>query len=135
MANLKIKVIKPTGVELQEDGEHIIVPGVDGDFGISAGHTTFITKIRPGVIQIFNQKKVDKYSIHDGFVTVEEDQVTIVTETFEAENQIDEERVIASNERAVKRLKDVNNKETDFRRAESSLKRSIARLETIQKAE
>ncbi|MEA1972431.1 MAG: ATP synthase F1 subunit epsilon [Candidatus Cloacimonadota bacterium] len=135
MANLQIKVIRPNGIALADQGDHVILPGVDGDFGISIGHTTFITKIRPGVIQLFDGKNERKYSIHDGFVTVEDDIVTLVTDTFETSEEIDKNRAENSKERAEKRLKDVGSKEIDFRRAEFALKRSVARLEIIREAE
>jgi len=135
MAKLKIKVIKPTGIVLTEEGDQVILPGSEGDFGVLIGHTTFITKLRPGVIELFSGKNKNQYAIHDGFVTVENDEITIVTDTFETESMIDKDRAIHAKERAEKRLKDVNNKEIDFNRANFALKRSVARITTITKAD
>jgi F-type H+-transporting ATPase subunit epsilon len=135
MDNLELKVIQPTGITLKEEGDHIVIPGVDGDFGVSAGHTPFLTKIRPGVIELFIGKELKKYAIHDGFVTVEKDIVTIVTDTFETATDIDKERADSAKQRAEKRLNDKGNKEINFRRAEFALKRAVARLQTIKSAD
>lgn len=135
MSDIKIRVIQPTGVTLEKQGDHLIFPGEDGDFGVSAGHTPFVTKIRPGVISLFRDERKTQYAIHDGFVTIEEDIAVVVTDTFEKESDIDEKRATEAKERAEKRLKDTNNNEIDFRRAEYALKRAVARLQIVKQAD
>ena len=134
MSKVKLEIIMPSGMALEREAEHIIVPGAEGDIGISAGHTPLITKVRPGVMSIFDSKE-EKYAIHDGFITIDQDNVRIVTETFEHRNNIDKERAQSARERAEQRLKDTNNKDTNFRRAEFALKRAVARMDTLSKAE
>ena len=131
MKEIEINIIKPDGVKLAGNFEHIIVPGVDGDFGILPGHTPFITKVRPGVISLFENGHEDKYSIHDGFVTVENDIVNIVCDTIEHISEIDENRAKDATERAERRLKS-NEGDIDFRRAEQALKRALVRLDIKQ---
>ncbi len=128
MNKIHIMVIQPTRVRIDKDYDHIIVPGVDGDFGISASHTPFITKIRSGVLQLFQNENCEEFAIHDGFVTVENDIVKIVCDTIEKKDEIDIARAKASKERAEKRLKSSEEK-VNFRRAEASLKKALIRLE------
>ncbi|MBT4333726.1 MAG: ATP synthase F1 subunit epsilon [Candidatus Cloacimonetes bacterium] len=128
MSKIHIKVIQPTKIRIDEEYDHIIVPGVDGDFGISKDHTPFITKIRSGVLQLFQNDDCEEYAIHDGFVTVENNSVKIVCDTIEKKDEIDIARAKASKERAEKRLKRSEEK-VNFRRAEASLKKALIRLE------
>lgn len=128
MSKIHIKVIQPTQIRIDAEYDHIIVPGVDGDFGISFDHTPFITKIRTGVLQLFQNDKSEDFAIHDGFVSVENNVVTIICDTIEKKDEIDAARARASKERAEKRLKS-NEENINFRRAEASLKKALVRLE------
>ena len=128
MAEIQIEVIEPTRYKVQGKYDHIIVPGIDGDFGVDLNHTPFITKIRPGVLQLYKGQNLEKLAIHDGFVTVENNHVIIVCDTVEKDSEIDESRATAARERAEKRLKG-SSEEIDFRRAEFALKKALIRLE------
>lgn len=132
MNKIHIKVIQPTQVRIDKEYDHVIVPGVDGDFGISFDHTPFITKIRTGVLQLFQNEKCEEYAIHDGFVTVENNIITIVCDTIEKKDEIDIVRANASRERAEERLKS-SKENINFRRAEASLKKALVRLELNSK--
>ncbi len=128
MAKIKLEVIQPIKTKIKGEFDHIIIPGIDGDFGISKNHTPFVTKIRTGILLLYKGEKVDKYAIHDGFVTVENNQITIVTEVIEKESEIDKARAKSAKLRAEKRLKS-NEKNINFRRAEFALKRALVRLD------
>lgn len=132
MGKIKIKIIQPIKNVISGYFDHVIVPGVEGDFGISEGHTPFITKLRPGIIQLFNNNKTDNYAVHDGFVTIDNNIIKIVCDVLEHESEIDKKRASAAKERAEKRLKS-NQSDIDFRRAEFALKRSLVRLELVEK--
>lgn len=132
MNKIHIKVIQPIQIRIDKEYDHVIVPGVDGDFGISFDHTPFITKIRTGVLQLFQKEKCEEYAIHDGFVTVENNIITIVCDIIEKKDEIDIERAHASRERAEERLKS-SRENINFRRAEASLKKALVRLELNSK--
>jgi len=128
MSKIHIKVIQPNQIRIDKEYDHVIVPGVDGDFGISFDHTPFITKIRTGVLQLFQNENCEEYAIHDGFVTVENNVITIVCDTIEKKDEIDIARAKASRERGPERLKS-SKENINFRRAEASLKKALVRLD------
>jgi len=125
---IELRIILPHKTVFDDVCDHVIVPGKDGDFGVSAGHTPFMTVIRPGILDIYNGENITKYALHDGFVSVENSKVTIVCETIEKADEIDRERAEAAKKRAEKRIKD-KQKDTDFRRAEIALKKALIRLD------
>ncbi|MFO7895730.1 MAG: F0F1 ATP synthase subunit epsilon [Candidatus Cloacimonadales bacterium] len=127
MEKIKLKLIQPDRILLDDEIEHVIVPGVEGDFGVYVNHADFITKIRPGVLEVYSGEKIEEYAIHDGYVSVENNQVNIVCEAVEKQENIDRQRAEAAKERAEKRMKS-SEEEVDFRRAELALKRSLVRL-------
>ena len=132
MDKIHLEVIQPIQIKISGEYDHIIIPGVDGDFGVSSEHTPFITKIRSGILHLYKGTKITDYAIHDGFVTVENNIIKIVCETIERSSEIKTKRAESSKKRAEKRLKSSTEK-TDFRRAEASLKRALVRLSLTKK--
>jgi F-type H+-transporting ATPase subunit epsilon len=127
MSKITVEVMQPSQVKISGEYDHVIVPGVEGDFGVFQDHTPFITKVRPGILQLYNNNTVEKYAIHDGFVTVENNVVKIVCEIIERDNEIDKNRAEAAKKRAEKRLRS-SESDIDFRRAELALKKALVRL-------
>lgn len=131
--SLQLKVIQPNRTVKDTECEHVIVPGVDGDFGISAEHTPFITKLRPGTLTVFydnQKKKKDTLAVHDGFVTVENNTIRIVSEIVEKSNEIELSRAEKAKKRAEERMA-AEESDIDYRRAESALKRAITRIQAV----
>ncbi len=132
MNKLKIKIIKPQKIIMDAEFDNIIVPGKDGDFGVYPGHTPFISVIRPGILELYNNEETIKFAIHDGYVSVENDQVTILCELIEKEDEVDTARAEAARKRAEDRIKS-QKEDIDYRRAEIALKKAMARLQIIQR--
>lgn len=127
MEKIYVEIIQPKRTLVSGEFDHIIVPGTEGDFGVYANHTPFMAKIRPGILGIFTDENIVSFAIHDGFVTVENNKVTIVCETVEEISNIDLSRAEEAKSRAQKRMKK-SDEQIDFRRAEFALKRALVRL-------
>lgn len=125
-----LKIIQPTSIKVEDYFEHVIIPGIEGDFGVSAGHTPVATIIRPGNIILYTGGRKEHFAVHDGFVTVENDRIIIVCDKMETAKEIDLKRAESAKARAEKRMKS-NEKEVDFRRAESALRRALVRIKTV----
>ena len=86
-----------------------------------------MTLIRPGILKLYQGGTLIEYAIHDGFVTVENNKIVIICETIEGVQDLDVKRAKNAKTRAEKRLK-LTDGNIDYRRAEASLKRAVARL-------
>ncbi|MCD4829497.1 MAG: F0F1 ATP synthase subunit epsilon [Candidatus Cloacimonetes bacterium] len=131
MSKIKLEVRKPEGQVVKAEFDQVIVPGIEGDFGVLPGHTPFITRLRPGILTCIDNTVETRWAIHDGFVTVEADMVLIACEIAEKSDDIDAERAREAHKRAEKRLR-VKQDDTDFRRAEMALHRAVARLGSLK---
>jgi len=132
MAKVNLKIVQPHTIFIDTDFDQVIIPGVDGDFGVLEGHTPFVTQVRPGILTVINGEDSHEYAIHDGFVTVENDKITIICETVEESDQIDIKRAEKAKARAEERLK-AQKGDINYRRAEYALKRAVARIELANK--
>lgn len=52
----------------------VIIPGVSGDYGVTAGHTPTISELRPGTVEIFHQQdgEAEKFFISGGLQVLEQ---------------------------------------------------------------
>jgi F-type H+-transporting ATPase subunit epsilon len=65
------ELVTPMVLAVSEDVDMVVVPGVDGDFGVLPGHTSVLTTIRPGVINMYTESKVTKsLFVEGGFAEV-----------------------------------------------------------------
>jgi len=130
MDKLHIEIIKPDCKKCDMQADSILVPGFEGDLEILTGHTPLVTKLRPGTVIITEGDTAEYYAIHNGFITIDNNSVIIITETIEAKDEIDIKRAEEAKERAEKRLTGKLG-DVDFRRAEGALKKAIARINTV----
>ena len=84
------------------------------------------------ILTITKDQEVSEAALHAGFAEVLPDQVTVLAEIIEWPDEIDVERAEESKSRAEERIRE-HAPGTDMRRAEMSLKRAVARIETVHK--
>lgn len=131
MSNFHLDIVTPDNPFFSDEVEMVIVRGIDGDLAILKGRAPITTPLRIGKVRVFQNGKERIAAISDGYVSVQNNKVTIITESAEWPDEIDIERAKAAKERAEKRLKDRRDN-IDVRRAELALHRAINRIEVSQ---
>eukprot|EP00798_Chlamydomonas_sp_ICE-L_P032224 gene32224-16783_t len=69
--NFPVNFYTPHG--LLSNGEQkdtVVLPGVDGDFGLKANHVPIISQLRPGIVELHSGTEVAKWFISGGFAFV-----------------------------------------------------------------
>jgi F-type H+-transporting ATPase subunit epsilon len=75
------ELVSPERLELSTEVEMVVVPGVEGDFGVLPGHMPLISTIRPGVIYVFRDGKVsERIFVEGGFAEVTQETCTVLAE-------------------------------------------------------
>ncbi|MBR6344333.1 MAG: ATP synthase F1 subunit epsilon [Lachnospiraceae bacterium] len=134
MDAFKLKVVTPERVFFEDDVEMVEFNTTEGEIGIYKNHVPTTVIIKPGVLNIYmadSEKTVKKAALHEGFVEILGDRVTILAEVIEWPDEIDEERAERSKERAEKRLSEKATG-TDVDRATAALLRAMARINVIR---
>ena len=126
MATFSIEIVTPTHVITEENVSYLRCPGIDGSFGVMAGHTDAVIALGVGEVKVEVGNKGKWIATSGGFVDISPEKVLLLLETAEQSFEIDVERAKA----AVKRAKDrIENKgQIDVSRAEAALIRAINRL-------
>jgi F-type H+-transporting ATPase subunit delta len=63
----------------------VIIPGVEGEYGITANHVPYIAQMKPGVVQIiFSEGSSDseKYFVSGGYAVTHANSVTVSSVSF-----------------------------------------------------
>ena len=78
--NFKFELVSPERVLMSEDVEHVVLPGVEGDMGVLAGHAPFVVTLRPGVITVLGGDSPRKIYVKDGFAEFTPDTLNVLAE-------------------------------------------------------
>ncbi|MFZ5516682.1 MAG: ATP synthase F1 subunit epsilon [Candidatus Zhuqueibacterota bacterium] len=126
------EIITPFKIVYHEKVTHTHMPGIDGYFGVKAGHAPFITTLRIGEIEVDIDNERKFFATSGGTVEVLPHKTTVLVETAESATEIDESRAIFSKERAERRLAE-RVPGTDLERAKDAWFRAKNRLKISRK--
>ncbi len=127
-STFNLKVVTPDKDFYNGEVEMIVVRTVRGDIGILKDHEPLVAPLSVGVMKI---RRVGDDFRHvacaGGFISIDEEEVTIVTDSAEWADEIDIERAKQSAERAKQHL-DSGEEYVDVLRAKASMARAINRI-------
>ena len=95
--------------------ESLIIPTVDGEYGIQARHRNLVIAIVPGIMKYrpAGAKEFLRASVSEGMVRIEDGDVLILVNTAERPEEIDEERARARAEEAKEIIEEAGMELTD----------------------
>jgi len=77
----EFELVSPEKLLISQPAEMVVVPGTEGDFGALPRHAPMITGVRPGVIDVYENGRVEKrIFVAGGFAEVNETRVTVLAE-------------------------------------------------------
>ncbi len=80
---LHLDLVTPDKRYASSEVELVVVPGELGDFGVMANHAPIISMIRPGLVEIHDDKgDVTRYFINGGYANVASNNCTILAESL-----------------------------------------------------
>lgn len=87
----KFELVTPERMALSQDATQVLVPGVEGEFTVLAGHAPVISALRPGVIEVTLAEGGgrERIFVKGGFVEVDADRVTVLAERALAVEEMD----------------------------------------------
>jgi F-type H+-transporting ATPase subunit epsilon len=124
---LKIKIITPQKILLEEEVDAVYSVSTDGEFGILPGHISYMAPLDIGVTEYIKGSQKEFISTIGGIIQVKDDVVTILSDAAELGEQIDITRANAAKERAETRLR-TGATDVDADRAQTALARAVARI-------
>ncbi len=127
----RLEVVTAERVVLSDEVDQVNVPGAAGRMGILAGHEPLLTSLVPGEMDIIKGGERSEFAISGGFMEVLPDRVTILADTAERADEIDEARAEAARQRAEQLLRE-RRSEREMLLAEAQLRRAMVRLQVAR---
>ncbi len=122
------KIFEADNTFFKGELESVIIPTVDGEYGVWADHENLVVAIIPGKMT-FRDAEGETYEafVSDGMMRIEDGEVLILVDSAEYADEIDISRA-KEKEAAAKEAMLQKRSMHEYTLAESSLKRAIARI-------
>jgi len=91
MATVKCVVVTPEETSIETEADFISVPLFDGEKGVAAGHAPMIGRLGYGELRIRSGNTVERYYVDGGFVQIEGNTISIMTNRLVASGELDSE--------------------------------------------
>jgi F-type H+-transporting ATPase subunit epsilon len=80
MATFHFDLVSPARLLLAEEVTQVDVPGVEGDFGVLAGHAPVVATLRPGILTVYGVGATQRFVVYGGFAEVSPTGMTVLAE-------------------------------------------------------
>ena len=129
MAKLHLEIVTPDKLAFQGDVDSVVIPGSEGELGVLPMHIPLMTQIKPGELAISRDGKKEYLAVGEGFATVTQERVNILTDMAIDSQHIDEGAAEAAIERARATLASKHDlHEEEVASVQASLMKSLAQL-------
>ena len=134
MAQIRCEVVTAERAVFEDDVDMVVAPGIAGQLGILPHHAPLITALTFGELVIHREGQNDEYiAIGGGFMEVGSDHVTILADSAERADEIDEARAEEARRRAEETMAKEKDEGADYAQAEAALRRSMLRLKVARR--
>lgn len=128
----RLQIISPDRIFYDGEAKMLEMVTTEGEVGIYKGHIPMTNVLKPGIVTIHEENGIKRAAVHEGFVEILPDEITIMAEVAEWPDEIDVNRAKEAEGRAQNRIKS-QSKDIDVARAEAALKRALTRIELVER--
>lgn len=89
MATFHFDLVSPEKLAYSGEVDQVDIPGVEGDFGVLAGHAPVVAVIRPGILTVTVGGKHEKIIVLGGLAEVSEKGLTVLADTATSMQELD----------------------------------------------
>jgi F-type H+-transporting ATPase subunit epsilon len=131
---IDLEIVTPDRKILSVRAYELVVPGVEGYFGVLPGHAPLLTRLGVGEIAYKDDQGQHFLAVADGTVEVLRDRVTILAGLCEDAREIDVERARQAKLRAEESMKQsAKLSDQEMLMIEMSLKKALTRLQVADR--
>ena len=127
---MKLKVVTPEDVVLEENVDSVFARASDGDIGILKNHIPMVTPLSLGTLRYVKDGEKHRVAVMGGLLHTDGEDIVVLSDIAECADTIDEIRAKDAKERAEARLKQ-QRADVDIERAKLALSRAVTRLKTV----
>ncbi len=80
-ATFNFELVTPERLVFSGEASQVVVPGAEGDFAVLAGHSPFISTLRPGILDVTLPQGRRQLLVRKGVAEADPTRLTILTQT------------------------------------------------------
>lgn len=127
---IKVKIITPIGLYMDEEVEAVNVRTVEGETTILSNHMPLVAMLATSKCSLKQNGVYKPYAISGGLLQFGNNEMRILTDAIEGKEEIDLERAKEARKRAEARL--AKTKDINIKRAEIALAKAINRIHIFE---
>ncbi|ULL01484.1 F0F1 ATP synthase subunit epsilon [Bradyrhizobium sp. I71] len=89
MATFHFDLVSPEKLAFSGEVDQVDIPGVEGDFGVLAGHAPVVAAIRPGILTITSGGRHEKIIVLGGIAEVSDKGLTVLADVATSLAELD----------------------------------------------
>jgi F-type H+-transporting ATPase subunit epsilon len=89
MATFHFDLVSPEKLAFSGEVDQVDVPGVEGDFGVLAGHAPVVASIRPGILTVTRGGTHQKIIVLGGLAEVSDQGLTVLADVATSVEDLD----------------------------------------------
>jgi len=89
MPTFHFDLVSPEKLAFSGEVDQVDIPGVEGDFGVLAGHAPIVAAIRPGILTVISHGKHEKIIVLGGLAEMSEKGLTVLADVATSLEDLD----------------------------------------------
>ena len=89
MATFHFDLVSPEKLTFSGEVDQVDIPGVEGDFGVLAGHAPIVAAVRPGILTIISGGTHQKIIVLGGLAEMSEKGLTVLANVATSVGDLD----------------------------------------------
>jgi F-type H+-transporting ATPase subunit epsilon len=113
MATFHFDLVSPEKLAFSGEVDQVDIPGLEGDFGVLAGHAPVVAAIRPGILTIISGTTRQKVIVLGGLAEVSARGLTVLADVATSLEELDRAQFSAEIEEMQSKLSEKEGSELD----------------------
>jgi len=89
MATFHFDLVSPEKLAFSGEVDQVDVPGIEGDFGVLAGHAPVVAAVRPGILTVTSGSTHEKIIVLGGLAEVSDKGLTVLADVATSMQDVD----------------------------------------------
>ena len=89
MATFHFDLVSPEKLAFSGDVDQVDIPGMEGDFGVLAGHAPVVAVLRPGFLTVHTGEEKQQIIVLGGLAEVSEKGLTVLADVATSLDELD----------------------------------------------
>jgi F-type H+-transporting ATPase subunit epsilon len=130
---IRVDIVSAEKEIFSGEAQMVFAPAVMGEIGITPGHAPLVTKMTPGEVRVKDNNGNElAFYVSGGLLEVQPRIITVLSDTAERAEDLDEAAILKAKEAAEKVLHEKDSK-IDYAKAQIALAEAAAQLQTLQR--